>query len=178
MTHTKKTALCGVFAGLSLALLWVFSFIPSLEYALPAAAGMLILCIVLEVDRLWALMAYAVSAVLAMLLLPEKTVPLLYTLFFGYFPVLKSLLEQRLPRLVEIPVKFAVFNATMIAVYYIGTFLFGLEFDDFGEKFGQYAPWVLLALGNLIFVIYDFMVLNNFIRVYRRHWQKRLRKLL
>ncbi|MDR0531912.1 MAG: hypothetical protein LBG83_07610 [Oscillospiraceae bacterium] len=176
-TKIKRLALCGVFAGLTLALMWIGSFVPSMEYALPAIAGLPALLLVLEAGRPWALAVYAAAAALCLLLLPEKSAALFYAAFFGYYPVLKSFLEEKLPPWLEWPLKFAVFNATAIFAYWLGTKLFGVALDDFGETFGKYAKGILLAMANLSFWLYDYMILSSFITLYRRRWRKKLRHI-
>jgi hypothetical protein len=178
LTSTKRLALCGVFAGLSLAVMWMISFIPTMDYALPAAAGMLTVFLVIEMSRRWAFGVFLVAALLSFLLLPSKTVPMLYASFFGYYPILKALLEEKLPRPLEWLCKQLAFNAAMAGTYWLGTKLFGLEFDDFGEEFGKYAPWILLGLGNGAFLLYDRIILNALVTIYLRRWQKRFARLL
>ena len=178
MSHTKKLALCGVFAGLTLALMWTGSFVPSMEYALPAMAGMLSVLLVVELNRLWAAAVYAAAAVLCFLLLPSKSVALFYAVFFGYYPILKTLLEEKLPKWLSIPCKFALFNLTMVGAYLLATKLFNLELDDFGEEFGRFTKLFMLALGNAAFVMYDFFVLSSFITLYRKRWRKKLRHIM
>jgi len=178
MTKIKSVALSGVFAGLALAVLWTGSFIPSMDYALPAMAGMLTLLLVLELSPVWALGVYAAVAALSLLLLPVKGVPLLYAMFFGYYPALKALLEAKCPKWLAWVCKLAVFNAAVIAAYVLATKVFNIDLDDFGETFGRWAKAVLLAVGNVTFLVYDAMVLSVFETLYRRRWRKKLRRLM
>jgi len=178
MTKIKSLALSGVFAGLSLALMWTGSFIPSMDYALPAMAGMLTLLLVLELNSLWALGVYAAAAALSLLLLPTKGVPLLYAMFFGYYPALKSTLERRLPAWLAWICKLAAFNAAVVSAYVLATKVFNIDLDDFGETFGRWAKIVMLAVGNFSFWMYDYMVLSVFAGLYRKRWRKKLHKLM
>lgn len=177
MSYTKKLALSGVFAGLALALMWIVSFVPSMDYALPAAAGMLTMLLVVEVGPSWSMGVYVVAATLALLLLPNKSAALFYAMFFGYYPALKALLERRLPVWLGWICKFAVFNGTIVSAYLLAVRVFGVDLDDFGE-FGRYAELVLLATGNLAFFVYDKMVLSVFWMLYQRRWRKKLQHLL
>ena len=177
MTHTKKIALCGIFTGLSLALMWIGSFVPSMEYALPAAAGLLVFLLVLELGPGWPAGVYVATSVLAALLLPNKGVALFYLMFFGNYPVLRWWFERKLPKGLAWLCKFAVFNAMMISAYFLAVQLFGIELSDFGV-FGQYAGLFMVVLGNATFVIYDAMILSSFEALYNKRWQKKLRHLL
>jgi len=178
MTKTKSLALSGVFAGLTLALMWTGSFIPSMDYALPAMAGALTLLLVLELNPLWALGVYAAAAALSLLLLPVKGVALLYAMFFGYYPILKTLLEGKCLKWLAWICKFAAFNAAVVSSYVLATKVFNIDLDDFGETFGRYAKIVMLAVGNASFFLYDYMVLSVFAVLYRRRWRKKLHKLM
>jgi len=178
MTKIKSLALSGVFAGLTLALMWTGSFIPSMDYALPALAGSLTLLLVLELDSAWAVGVYAAAAVLSLLLLPVKGVALFYAMFFGYYPALKTVLEGRLPAWLAWICKFAVFNAAVISAYTLATYVFNIDLEDFGETFGRWAKVIMLIVGNISFWMYDYMVLSVFAGLYRRRWRKKLHKLM
>ncbi|MDR1464130.1 MAG: hypothetical protein LBJ11_02355 [Oscillospiraceae bacterium] len=176
MSQTKRLALCGVLAGLSVAVMWMIGLIPSMDFALPAVAGLLTLFAVIEVNRFWALGIYLVAGTLSFLLLPEKTIPLLYLLFFGYYPSLKSFLEQKLPRWLERILKMTSFNAAMAAFYFIASRLFSVSFEEFGD-FGRWSALVMLGAGNVAFALYDFCA-GSLVTIYLRRWQKKFRRLL
>ena len=178
MTHTKKIALCGIFAGLSLALMWMVSFVPWMDYALPAVAGLFVFALVIELGPLWPTGVYVATSILSALLLPNKNVALIYIMFFGGYPVLRLLLERRLPKWFAWICKLAVFNAMAVAAYYLAVFVFQFELSDFGPNFGRYAAIVMLAVGNFAFVLYDAAILSSFEALYTKRWRKKLRRLL
>ena len=60
----------GIVSALSLVLMISVAVIPFLTYALPAAAGMLIVFMVIETDKKWAFGVYAAVAILGVLLVP------------------------------------------------------------------------------------------------------------
>lgn len=177
MTTTKKTALCGVFTGLSLALMWTLSVIPWMDYTAPALAGLLVFVLVLHLNWRWAAAVYVASSVLSALLLPNKSIAVIYILVFGGYPLLRHAL-QRLPKWLAWLCKLAAFNAAMLASYYFAVFLFGIDLAaDFGW-FGQFAILIVLALGNLTFLLYDAIILDTFALIYRKRWQKKLQHYL
>ncbi len=177
MHQTKKVALSGVFAGLALALMWLVSLVPAMDYALPAMAGLVAIPIIPELGRGWAAGVYLTAAVLSMLLLPNKIVPLLYAAFFGYYPILKSFLAQRLPGWAQRLLLLLVFNAAAVGSVYIGARLFGLELEEMPASFGIYAPLVMLAAANFAFLLFDFTV-GNISRLYEKKWRKKLQRAL
>ena len=70
MKQSSKCALGGIVSALSLVLMISVAVIPFLTYALPAAAGMLIVFMVIETDKKWAFGVYAAVAILGVLLVP------------------------------------------------------------------------------------------------------------
>lgn len=175
MRHSAKVALGGIIAALSLTLLVVVSLFPFMTYALPAIASALLCLIVIEIGKKWAFGVYAAVGILAMLLGPDKEVAMLYCTFFGYYPILKALLESHLPRWGDMLVKLLVFCGTMLGSYYLMIRFMGIQFEDL-DSLGIWAIPILLALGLFAFVCYDF-ALTQLISIYEQCWRKRFQKL-
>lgn len=155
LKNTGKTAFCAMMAALASAVMLV-SFFPYLTYAVPAIAGLFIMVAVIETNIKWALVTYVVSAVIAFLM-AEPEAKMLYILFFGYYPILKSIFERPKSRIFEFILKFAVFNAAVILTYLVLAPIMGFSVEDFGE-FGKYSAVVLLVGANIVFPIYDMAV--------------------
>ncbi len=112
--------------------------------------------LVIEINKKWAFMAYIVSAILVFLLAdPESR--FLYVFFFGYYPIAKALIEKINKPVFEWPIKILIFNVSVLSVYLIFSSFFAFSMDDFGEL-GKYGAYILLALGNAVFVVYDIAV--------------------
>ena len=94
MNHTIRVAFCGVLAGLGLALMFLTALLPMATFALPALAGLLMIMIVIEMGARWAWPTFAVVAILSVFFVPDKQAALLYVIFFGYYPILKALIER------------------------------------------------------------------------------------
>ncbi|MDR2647383.1 MAG: hypothetical protein LBB67_04580 [Oscillospiraceae bacterium] len=176
MTTSKNLAVCGIFTGLSLALLYLVSFIPTLDLALPAAAGLLLIVIVLELGRGWAFGVFAACAAVAFFVVPNKSVTLYYAGFFGYYPILKSFLEQKLPRVPEWIVKILFFNAAIIGMYFLALKFLGLDMGGFPPNLARYLPLILLVLANVTFLIYDIMVIDRVAILYNKRLQAKFRR--
>lgn len=169
MKSSVKTAVGGVIAALSVVLMFLTSVIPSMTYALPAAAGILLIIIVIEIDKKWALGVYASVSILSVLLVADKEAAVMYIMFFGYYPVIKAVLESKLKRALCSVVKILIFNVSMVAAVLITTYVFKIPFDEM-EKYGIIAAIGLLALGNVVFIIYDF-ALSNLVKLYMLKWR-------
>ena len=152
MKNTKKITLCSMTAALSVVVM-LTSYFPYLTYAIPAVAGLFMMVPLIECGVSWGFAGYLSSAVIIFIVgEPEATV--LYIMLFGYYPVLKSVIEKIRQQLIEWILKLLCFNAAAIASYYVSTRLFGIPFDEFGE-WGKYGALVFLALCNVVFVLYD-----------------------
>ena len=86
--NSTKTAIGGIIAALSIVLMLLTSAIPTLTYAIPAIAGLLLVIIVIEVNKKWAFGVYFVVGVLSMLLVADKEAAVMYVMFFGYYPII------------------------------------------------------------------------------------------
>ncbi len=181
MSQSGKTAMGGMITALSVVVLMPTA-LELFVYALPAFAGMLVMFSVIELDKKWAFGIYAAVSVLSLMLVPNKEAAVLYAAFFGYYPILKAVLESKLPKIPEYIIKFAVFNASMIVSYAILIKVLGMPFEELmgieGETgfLAQYMLPVMLVLGNVTFIVFD-VALTRVITTYLRVWQKKFRKL-
>ncbi len=181
MKQSSKVALGGMLTALSVVILMP-SALEIFVYALAAIAAMLVFFAVIEIDKKWAFGIYAATSILGLLLVPNKEAVVIYAVFFGYYPIIKSVLESKLPRVAEYIVKFAIFNVGLVADFFIMTKIFGMPFEAFMGIEGETGAWVkycvpvFMALGNLMFIVFDFGT-TQMVSVYLRFWQKRFRRL-
>lgn len=173
--NSSKTALGGIIAALSVTTMFLTAVFTTLSYALPAAAGILLVVVVIDVDKKWAFGVYAATALLALLVLPNKEAAVMYVFFFGHYPIVKAILEKRLKGALLWVLKFVIFNVSVVLAYVIILYVFQLPFEDM-EKYGKWAVWILLAMGNVVFVIYD-IALSRLVTLYMLKWRKSFRKL-
>lgn len=146
-------------------------------YALPALSGVLLIAVVVEFGKSWAWPVYIAVSVLSLLLAGDKEAAMLFILFFGYYPILKSQIEKIHNRATVYLLKFAVFNVSMILGFFIGIQLLSVPKDSFTVA-GIYLPWAFLLLGNFVFAVYDYalslLVVSYFQRFhpYFSKWSK------
>lgn len=152
MNKTVKITFCAMMAALACVLM-LLAYFPYFTYAAPAVAVLFIMAAVIECGAKWALCSFAASAVLVFLT-AEPESRLLYVFFFGYYAVLKAVVERIRKPVFEWIIKLIVFNAAVLSVYFIFAGLFGISIDDFNE-FGKYGAYIFLAVGNAVFVFYD-----------------------
>ena len=176
MSKSGKIALGGLLTALGVVLMFLTGLIPIGTYALPAIAGVLLIVAVIEIGAKWAWMIYAAVAVLSLLFAADKEAALLFGLFFGYYPVLKSFLERISNKVLSWISKFAVFNVAVVACFFLAVNFLQLPEDSF-TVFGIYLPWVFLILGNAVFLIYD-IALSGLVATYVEKLHHRVTKTL
>ena len=155
LKQNAKITFCAVTSALA-AVFMLLSYFPYFTYAAPAVAGLLMIMIVIEVNVKWAFTAYAVSSVLVFLF-AEPESRLMYICLFGYYPILKALIERINRVSVEWILKLAVFNAAVLLIYGVFSFIFDISVDDF-SALGKYGAYIFLAVGNVAFVFYDIAI--------------------
>ena len=92
MKNTKKITLCGMVASLSIVIM-LTSYFPYLTYAIPALAGIFMMVPLIECGVSWSFGTYIASSAI-IFITGETEAKLLYVLFLGYYPILKSLIER------------------------------------------------------------------------------------
>ena len=149
-TGASRVALVGVLAALSLIALYLSAVSPTARMGIVAIAGLFPAGAVVSAGLKAGFFCYGAAGLLGLLLVPDKANALLYLLFFGLWPMVKSLLQRLPARPLEWLCKLAVFNAVL------SLFWFGLHslFLPFLPETLQ-APWMVYAAGNAAFVIYD-----------------------
>ena len=154
MTRVKKLTVSAVVSALCVAFLALSAPLPQLRLSLCALAGLFPAAAVILCGRPWALGAAAVAGVLGLLLLPDKTAGIWFCLFFGHYPVWKSLAEQCKRPALAWAIKLAGFLVCGAALYSL-----------FREAFTSVLPsslaesrWMLpvaAAAFCVCFVLYD-----------------------
>ena len=159
MMRAKKStqvAIGGMASALFLLLMFMTGMIPFATFALPALAGIVLIAVVVEMGRSTALLVYAAVSLLSLFMCPDKEAAMMFIGFFGFYPILKGLLDQIRLRPLRMAAKFCVFNAAIVASYWIIINLFGLTeiLEEMGA-FGSATLFVTWLMGNAVFVAFD-----------------------
>lgn len=153
---TFKIAFTGVIIALCEVFLLSTGLFPFATYALPALAGMLLIPLMVEFGGKTAYIAFFGASVLAVLLCPDKEAAAMFTLFLGHYPISKAYFERIKNRILEMLLKLVCFNGTVILTYVILINLLGLsQIAEGFSDFGVYTVPLLLALANIVFIVYD-----------------------
>lgn len=151
-TQTKGLAVGAVLTALTLVVLLGACYVPTGRMGLVAAAGLLPAAAVISAGGIKAgLLCYGASGLLALLLLPDKGSALLYLLFFGLYPMVKSAAERLARVWQRWLVKLAFFYGMLSVLW----FLAGEVLMPFLPGMLNSAPLVYGA-GTAAFVVYDY----------------------
>lgn len=167
-TASRRMAVCGLLAALSVVLMVLSTPFGVLVYACPLLLGGVILLVKEGYGPRYALTTFGAVSLLALILVADLEMSALYVGFFGWYPVAKGYLDQ-IGRPLCWLIKLLCFNGAVLAVYGVLVALFGLERLGLG---GLAAALLLLAGGNMIFFLYDRMLTRMAGR-----WPRRFYKL-
>ena len=147
---TRAVTLTALISAVTVIILYLASVWPTGRIGLVALASVFAAASIVESGVIQGVYVYVISSVLGMLLLPDKSAPLLYILFFGYYPVVKCLAERSKGRLLQLIIKLIAFN---VALSVIWIFLRALVFGYLGAL----PEAILLYIGcNAAFIAFDY----------------------
>ena len=152
---TKNITFCGISAAAATVIM-ITAYFPYLTYAIPCIASLVIMAVVIELGKKYALATYFVS-LLPVFLFCELEAKLLYIFLVGFYPVLKAVFEKPRSRVLEYLLKLVLVNTSILVIYLLSTLVFGLSFDDMGEL-GKYGGAILVVAANITFLLYDMCI--------------------
>ena len=175
MKPSARIALCGMMAALSIVIMFLSGLIPSMTIALPALAGCMLIPVTAECGTKYGFTVFAAVAFLGFFLVADREAWLMFVLFFGYYPVLFGVLARIKKRGLCFAVKMLIFTAACVAEGLISVYLLSIPMDEIGP-FGRWSVLILLALAEVVFVIYD-RCIGNLISLYFARFRRLLNRL-
>lgn len=176
MKNSFKTAFSGMAVALGTVFMLFASMLPCFEYAVPAAAGIIILFVQAELKKPWALGAYAATSILGVFVVPNKEAVGMYIALFGVYPIIKSFFDK-MPKILSYIAKSVYFVIDVVAVYYIMiNLLFISSAQELMEDMTKIMLPVLIVSGLIAFIIYD-RALMLFEIKYKNKYHKYVEKL-
>ena len=174
MKRTKKLTFSAMMAALSAAFM-LLSYFPYLTYAIPAAASLFIMAVVIEIDKKWAILSFIASAVIVFLT-AEIESKLMFLGFLGYYPILKATVERIRKPVLEWIIKILAFNIAVVVIYFAFSGVLNVSARDFGVL-GEYGIYIILILGNAVFAVYD-IALSRLAMAYMYVMHPKVKKIL
>ena len=167
--RTRTITVCAMLSALGVVVLYLGSFIDVLDASMAVVASVMSIVAVIEFGRSAAWSIYAVTAVLSLILLPNKSPAVMYAAFFGFYPILKEVFEKK-NKIVAWMLKEITFNVALVVCFFIIRFVIFIGIPE--------IPLMMYILGALlleaVFVLYD-LALTRAISLYVFNLRKRLR---
>lgn len=167
---TKRLTVCAMLSALGVVLLWLGSAVEVVDISMAVVASLLCVFAVIEYGKSAPWLVFAVTAILSLLLLPQKTPAVMYLLFFGYYPIVKEKLEKRGKAFSWI-LKELIFNAALALMLVASHFLL-MASTPIENMLLYYVAFV--AIAEIAFPIYD-IALTRLISLYLFRLRKRFR---
>ena len=143
----KRIARLAALAALGVVLLLLTGVMPAGKLGLMAIASLPVCAALMMYGRAWAAGVFAVTAILGFLLFPGTTA-IGYALFFGYYPIAKSVFERVRGAWQPWALKLALFAAAFGAYWFLARALF--------SGADELLPWyALFLIGAVVFFVYD-----------------------
>ena len=167
---TRRLAVSAVMAALGVVFLFLGSLVQVLDLSMAAIVSLFVVFAVIEIRGPYPFLIYAVTSALSLLLLPTKTPALVYVLFVGYYPMVKSVLEGHLPRAAAWVVKVLIFCAGAAAAVFVAGKILLMDLS------WLFVNWWVFLLLVPIFLLYD-IALTRLISGYVNRWHTRFKFL-
>lgn len=157
----KQIALGGIMAAIAVVIMSLGGLIPSATFVCP-----MMCCLILQMvrklcgDRIaWAW--YGAVAILVLLMGPDKEAAAVFV-FLGYYPILKPRFDKSKLKWLW---KLLYFNVVILAMYWLLINLFGMaQLAAEWQELGYVMTAVMLALGNITFILLDNVLGKQFRR--------------
>lgn len=172
-----RISFCAIISALCVIFMFG-SLIPSLAYAVPAVAGILIWTICEQINIKWAFLSYIAVTLLSFILIPEIEANFFLMTFFGYYPTLCEILKRIKNKITRYIVKLLIFNISVVITYNILCLILSADKMLEGlEDFGKYAVYILWGTGIIAFIFYD-LFLGVAKEIYVKNIKSKLNRLI
>ncbi len=158
-SNTKQLTVCAMLAAIGVVLLYLGSVIEVVDISMAVIASLACVIAVIEYGKGAPWLVFGVTAVLSVVLLPNKSPAVMYALFFGYYPILKEKFEN-MSRSLGWFLKELVFNIALVAILFAMKLLLFLP-----DNIPLMLYIIAVALCEVIFILYDF-ALTRLISLY------------
>lgn len=166
---TRILALSAMLSALGVVLISSSALIEVLDLTMAAVASLFTVFAVIELGGGYSWFIFAVTGTLSLILLPQNTGAYCYLIFFGYYPMIKSLFERRLRTPLAWLCKAAVFNVAFSGYVFLIPLL--LTNEVYPDIWWYYV--VMYAGGNLLMFLYD-LALTKLVTLYFAKLRERL----
>lgn len=148
MKHSRLAATCGMTAALCVVVMLIGGILGIGMYVSPMIAGVCLIPVGRQFGRKYHALLWLAVSILCFILVPNVEANLMFLTLFGVYPLLQPLF-QRLPVVWRWACKLLFFNVVFAAVEALVMLVL------VPEAMPPVMVVLLLAVGNLTFILYD-----------------------
>ena len=180
---TRWLVTCALLCALAVVTLTMGALIELFDLTAAAVAAVVLLPILLCYGVRYAILAYVVTGILGVILMPQSLGAWMFLGLTGYYPLVKKLLD-RLPRILAWIAKLAVVGVVLfgyLGLFYLiamggeGSFLDTLVLGIGEGEGGAIMAWAAVGLMVFTYVLFDILI-DRILVLYYLRWQKRVEK--
>ena len=174
---------CALLCALAVVTLGMGALVELFDLTAAAVAAVVLLPILLCYGVRYAVLSYAVTAVLGVILMPQSLGSWMFLALTGYYPLIKKRLD-RLPRILAWAAKLSVVGVVLFAylgLFYLlvmggnGSFVDTLILGIGEGEGGAIVAWAAVGLMVFTYVLFDILI-DRLLVLYYLRWQKRVEK--
>ena len=151
MKQTKRMAMCGMMAALSVVLMVLGGALGLGMYISPLLAGLCLIPIGNAYGKKYQMILWLAVSVLSLILVPNIEESLMYLCLFGCYPILRPYF-QKLPKVLRFIAKLLFFTVVFTALQLLITLVL------VPEVMGTGMMLTLIALADVTLLLYDFVL--------------------
>ena len=149
----KQLTVCSMLVALGVIFLGIGSLLDVLDISMAVIASLCVIIAVIEYGKSAPWLVYAATSVLSFILLIHNPLPaIFFSLFFGFYPILKEKLERK-PKVISWVLKEIIFNVCLAIIMVIYLLIFYQ-----GTSLSIPFPWLIvlaILLCEGVFILYD-----------------------
>lgn len=148
-SKSLKITISAAMSALTVVFMYLAAILPTGRLGFLGASSLFGIAAVIESGISGGISVYAVSCVLGFLLVPSKDVVLVYAIFFGYYPIVKSIAEKNGKKLTGWFLKLCIMNMALTVLLLGFSQVF---YDIAGITYTIYISYIIV---NAVFVLFD-----------------------
>jgi len=169
--NTRKTAVCGVLSAAAVVIMFFTSLIGVGIYVGPYMAAFSIVIIQAEYGNKAAFASYFVTALIGLLLIPDRELAIFYV-FFGWYPILVPTLNKISSKIIRIILELIVYALIVFLMYGVVMNILGLNTDLGFES--MYILGAIVIVGAFSFLLTG-PVFTKASLVWKKKFSKKIR---
>ncbi len=151
MNNTRKLAFAGIMTAITVIILFFAMVIPNLKLVLYGISSLPMAAVIIECDKKTGFIFYLATAILSLILIPNKIAVLPYVTVLGLYGLIKTWAEKSPNLILEWLIKLIYLNAAGALYLWllIKIFMPNIHFPI--------SLWLIIIGSQICFVIYDFI---------------------